>query len=181
MRQAYRAIVVFIVFLAAGCHTAGKSVVGISNFAKVDEQLSRGAQPTEAGIETLKIQGVRTVLNLRDDANPAEQFWVESRGLHYVRIPCNAAVVEPLKIRAFLEVLATAPGPIFVHCRRGRDRTGLDIAIYRIMVQGWDREAAIRELYEHGYNWAMFPVIVRYVRGFEAATFKPTDATRASG
>ena len=173
MHQAYRAIVVFFIFLVAGCQSVGKSVVGIQNFAKVDDELYRGAQPTEAGVETLKIQGVRTVIDLRDDANPAERQWVESRGLWYVRIPCNAAVLEPDKIRFFLRQLEGAAKPVFVHCRHGRDRTGLDVAMYRIIAQGWDRERAIRELYEHGYNWPLFPGIARYLRTFNAEAYAP--------
>ena len=33
------------------------------------------------------------------------------------------------------------PGPIFVHCRRGKDRTGTVIACYRIQHDGWANHA----------------------------------------
>jgi protein tyrosine/serine phosphatase len=42
---------------------------------------------------------------------------------------------------------------VFVHCRYGSDRTGTMIAIYRIAVQNWDREEAIREMVEGGYGF----------------------------
>jgi len=36
-----------------------------------------------------------------------------------------------------------------VHCERGADRTGMMCAMYRVVVCGWTKEAAIAEM-EHG-------------------------------
>jgi protein tyrosine phosphatase (PTP) superfamily phosphohydrolase (DUF442 family) len=121
------------------------------------------------------------VINLRDDANPAERGWVESLGMTDVLIPQNAAMVEPGKLLEFLGQMETAPKPAFVHCRLGRDRTGLCVAVYRIVAQGWDRDRAIRELYAHGYNWPFFPGIVRYVRGFDTGGYRATDLLAGGG
>ena len=48
---------------------------------------------------------------------------------------------------AFLKV-ALAPGnqPVFVHCQQGVDRTGVAVASYRMVVQGWTAEATIAEM-----------------------------------
>jgi tyrosine-protein phosphatase SIW14 len=177
-------LLVFVAFVgggAGGCHTVGRNIAGVGNFAEVDDGLYRGAQPTAAGIATLQGKGIRTVIDLRDDANPAERAWVESRGIGYVRIPCDASVVEPQKISLFLQQVATAPRPAFVHCQMGRDRTGLDVAVYRIVVQGWPRQRAIRELYAHGYNWLLFPGIARYVRVFDIGGFRSTEVLAGGG
>jgi protein tyrosine/serine phosphatase len=86
--------------------------------------------------------------------------------MHYVEIGTSAAVVSPAKINQCLQQITSAPRPIFVHCRAGRDRTGLEIAMYRIVVQGWTRQRAIGELYAHGYNWMLYPGIERYLKTF---------------
>ena len=168
-------IVAVMLALCAGCHTAGTRAVGVANFAVVDDgprgAVYRGAQPSAAGIQTLKSRGVRTVIDLRDDARRDARRNVESAGLRYINIPTNAAVTDPAKIRAFLDAMATAPRPVFVHCLHGRDRTGLEIAVYRIVVQVWSRDAALRELYAYGYNWGLFPGIARYVKSFDPARF----------
>ena len=161
-------ISIVLLVLAGGCATVGRSTAGIPNFATVESGLYRGGQPSELGFDELSRRGVRTVINLRDDARANEKRLVEQAGMHYVRIPSNAATVEPAKMDMFLTQVTTAPRPIFVHCRQGRDRTGLEIAVYRIAVQGWSRQDAIAELYAHGYNWALFPVIERHLRTFTA-------------
>jgi uncharacterized protein (TIGR01244 family) len=169
-------ITIFATFLAicAGCQTSGTRERGIENFAVVQDGakgICRGAQPSAAGIETLKSRGVRTVIDLRDDARSDARKNAESAGLTYIHIPTNAAATEPAKIRGFLEAMATCPRPVFVHCMQGCDRTGLEIAVYRVVVENWTREDALRELYGHGYHWALFPGIARYVKTFDASKF----------
>jgi protein tyrosine/serine phosphatase len=160
--------------LLVGCHTVGTRQSGIDNFAVVQdgpEAIYRGAQPSEVGIQTLAARHVQTVINLRDDPVRDEQKWVEGAEMRYVQIPSSACRVEPLKVRQFLKEVQTSPRPVFVHCAQGRDRTGLEIAVYRIVVQNWSREEAIDELYAHGYHWALFPGIARYLKTFDPARF----------
>jgi len=149
-----------------GCSTVGSRIAGVGNFATVEPGIYRGAQPTAAGVDELARRGVKTVIDLRDDAIPQEKSLVQHAGMTYVNIPTNAANVTPHKIDQFLAQITTAPRPVFVHCRAGRDRTGLEIAMYRIVVEKWPKDKAIRELYAHGYNWALYPAIERYVRYF---------------
>ena len=165
--------------IAAGCQTVGSPITGVGNFATVDEGLYRGAQPTYEGIQELKERGVRTVIDLRDDRNPAERLWVEDAGMAYVNIPSNAGRVEPAKVERFLKEIDEAQKPVFVHCHRGRDRTGLAVAAYRMVMQDWPREAALKELYAHGHQWVAFPGIARYVRTFDPQPFKQKFADAA--
>lgn len=63
---------------------------------------------------------------------------------------------------AFLE---TFPGKIYVHCARGVDRTGMIVATYRILHQGWDRKRAIMEMLDDGFHlWAYFFWIIQLYR-----------------
>lgn len=43
--------------------------------------------------------------------------------------------------------------PVFVHCHYGADRTGMMTAIYRVVVQNWTKEMAIREMTVGGFNF----------------------------
>ena len=43
--------------------------------------------------------------------------------------------------------------PVLVHCRHGADRTGTMCAVYRIVVQGWTKEEAIKEMTDGGFGF----------------------------
>ena len=176
MPQYRHAAILVLMLIAAGaaggCSTAGKPITGVANFALVEDGLYRGGQPSFDGVQQLKEKGVRTVIDLRDDRNPSERLWVEDAGMAYVNIGTSATRVEPEKIKTFLKEVDEAQKPIFVHCYHGRDRTGLEIAVYRMVAMNWPREAALKELYAYGYNWALFPGIARYVQTFDPQQFK---------
>jgi protein tyrosine/serine phosphatase len=171
-----------------GCSpaTVGKPMVGVENFATVEggpNPIYRGGQPTREGFERLAQPDLKvaTIIDLRDDPVDGVEETVKSLGMKYLRIGTNAGTVDKEKIREFLKAVATAAatGPVFIHCRQGRDRTGLEVAMYRILVQGWTRERAIAELREHGYNRFWFPGIERYVQTFDAGDFK--DVVKGGG
>jgi protein tyrosine/serine phosphatase len=176
-------VVMVILSLAGlgGCSPAsvGKPMAGVDNFAKIDagaNPIYRGGQPTREGYERLAggEYKVATVIDLRDDYEPWAEQAVTAAGMKYKRIGMSAWSMDTPKIREALRTVAqaVAAGPVYIHCRLGRDRTGLEVAMYRILVQGWTRDRAIAELREHGYNRFWFPGIERYVQTFDAADFK---------
>jgi hypothetical protein len=59
-------------------------------------------------------------------------------------------------VRMFLTTIANSPKPILVHCQHGADRTGFMVAIYRIVIEDWSKEAAECELLNGGYNASRF-------------------------
>jgi tyrosine-protein phosphatase SIW14 len=124
---------------------------GLSNFAKVDDGLYRGAQPTSAGMEVLQSLGVKTIVNLR--ALHSDRDEIQGLGFRYAHISCKAWHAEEEDVVRFLAI-ATDPAnrPVFLHCEHGADRTGMMIAAYRVMVQGWTSDAAAAELPRFGFH-----------------------------
>lgn len=61
----------------------------LPNFHSVTEQIFRGGQPSEEGLDLLKQKGIATIINLREEttAIEAERAYVQSIGLHYISIP----------------------------------------------------------------------------------------------
>src|SRR5215211_4759664 len=158
--QMRRTVIVLVMF-AGGCATVGKHAPGLQNVDTVDpapNAIYRGGQPTRKGIETLQKMGVKTVIDLRNDRQHWEAQAVADAGMKYVNIKASAFDADPLVVEEFLKTVASAERPIYVHCKQGRDRTGLGIASYRLAFQGdeWTREEAIRELHAHGYHWFVF-------------------------
>jgi tyrosine-protein phosphatase SIW14 len=172
-------VVLFVIVcgLSGGCAppTVGRSLDGLSNFAVVSESprmILRGGQPTPEGIGRLAKDDLKvaTVIDLRADAESWEADAVRAQGMTYTRIGTRATKVDQDQIREFLHAVTTAKAPVYVHCREGRDRTGLEIAMYRMVVEGWSNQAAIAELRAHGYNHFWFPGIERFL-----ATVNPSE------
>ena len=121
----------------------------IPNFHKVDERLFRGGQPASTDLAALKALGVRTVLNLRHERPliDAERADAEAAGLQYFSVPMQGlASPTSEQLSSALRILDDPQNwPVFVHCKRGADRTGAVVACYRIAHQKWTADAAIRE------------------------------------
>src|SRR5439155_26824306 len=55
--------------------------------------------------------------------------------------------------------------PVFIHCRRGADRTGVILACYRIEHDKWDNHEALREARGYGMSWYQLR-LQRYVLAY---------------
>lgn len=155
----------------------GKGLPGLENAARVAPGIYRGAQPTEAGLDSLKALGVKTVVNLRHHHGDAEEAACRDRGLDYVRIALESSdAPDDAAVRHFLEVVTDpARQPVFFHCKLGCDRTGTMCACYRMAVEGWPLEDALMEMDAFGFH-AMWKDLRAYVEGFHAraGSFRPS-------
>ena len=147
-------------------------VQGLPNLYRVSDNLYRGALPAAEGLQELQKLGVRTVIDLREsDGNQAK---MDALGLTYERIPMMAFRVKDDHVARFLRI-AGDPGraPIFVHCQRGADRTGLMCAIYRLAFQGWTKEQAIAEMTQGGFRFNHgYQNVVNYIRDVDIDQIK---------
>lgn len=130
------------------------SSVDLPNFRVVTPGLFRGGQPTLAGLETLRKLGVKTIVCLRDvgAVTRIEGEQAESMGMHFHKIPLKN-LVKPTReqIDRILAILDDPRNlPVYVHCRRGCDRTGTVIACYRVMKEDWAADKAVDEALELG-------------------------------
>jgi tyrosine-protein phosphatase SIW14 len=160
-----------VISLTAGtqvssCQTE-KELRGLRNFGHVTESLYRGGQPTSDGFNTLHAMGVGIVVNLREDRTEvaAEKREVESLGMKSIGIPWSAND-EPssAQVVEFLALVRANPDTkIFVHCRRGADRTGVMIAAYRVAVEHEPVAEAVAEMHKYHYDWLFRSQLKRYM------------------
>ena len=144
---------------------------GVRNFHIVNDHIYRGAQPTADGIRNLAKFGVRTIIDLRrgDEHSKDEETLVKQAGMHYVSVPMKGlAAPSDQQMATILGLLDDSSGwPVFIHCRRGADRTGTVIACYRIAHDHWPNEKALTEAKLDG----MSPIeraMEHYIRLFKA-------------
>lgn len=149
---------------------------GLPNLYRVSADLYRGAQPTTQGLQELQKLGIKIVINLRE--TNGEQAKVAGLGLTYHHIPMTAWLVHDEDVVQFLRIVGTPNhAPIFVHCKRGADRTGLMSAVYRIALQGWTKDAAIAEMTQGGFRFNRgYQNVVNYIRDLDVEQIKQRAA-----
>ena len=124
---------------------------GLPNLHKVSEDLYRGAQPTAEGMKQLEKLGVKTIVNLR--FLTSDRKMLKDTGLEYEHINTTTFSTDTKDVIRFLKIVTNAERtPVFVHCHRGVDRTGVMCAAYRIVVQDWTKEEAVEEMTKGGFT-----------------------------
>jgi uncharacterized protein (TIGR01244 family) len=162
---------------------ASAASLDLPNFQKVNDGLYRGGQPTDAGFKQIAKLGVKTVIDLRlpsEHSQADEQKWVASSGMKYVSVPLHgmSAPSEADVAKILAIVNDSSAGPVFVHCRRGADRTGTIIACYRISHDKWENHKALSEARGHGMS--MFErAMMSYVKHYRVVG-APAEAAAAA-
>ena len=163
-------------FSASETHSAyGEKlrIPAIPNSGKINDHLYRGAQPRPQGLAELKKLGITTIVDLRGEDREKilwERRQAESLGMHFVNIPVSGwAPPTNEQVSQFLSLFRDDPSQkIFVHCRYGDDRTGVFVATYRMAVEKWPAERALKEMYFFGFNGFWHPSMISFVRAFPA-------------
>ena len=156
--------------VCAPAFAAPAAVKGVPNFQVVNDQVLRGGQPTGAGFKNLADRGVKTIVDLQEAGDRAhdEKKLVKALGMDYINIPMKGMTTPTEKqISHALKALNdNSNAPVFIHCKRGADRTGVVIACYRVEHDHWDNAKALSEARGYGMSWYQFP-LQRYVRSYE--------------
>jgi protein tyrosine/serine phosphatase len=127
----------------------------LPNLHRITPTFYRSGQPTGSGYSlAAKTYGIRTIVSLNDKPEVTN-----IPGLALVHVKMNAFKTadddDPQLPRALAAIhKALQHGNTLVHCQHGKDRTGGIVAVWRILYQGWTKEAAIREMKEGGYGYS---------------------------
>jgi protein tyrosine/serine phosphatase len=155
---------------------------GLPNLNRINPTLYRSAQPSREGFMLLDSRAslasgdppIKTIVSLRATGDDSD-FVAKSSALRFEEISFKTWHPEDEDVIKFLRLVTTpALQPVLVHCRHGSDRTGMMVAIYRIVIDGWTKEQAIDEM-AHG-DFGFHPIwqnLLRYITALDV------DAIRA--
>ena len=177
----------FLLALLLGCATTTIDH-GVPNLVQVRPNVYRSGQPTDEGWRYLRgLFGSRQahVLKLNfadegsDDFARTLGFDIHSLGIEPRTNPDGAihAVAEVFERpasdvwseveRQILTIPKIDDGQIWlIHCVNGHDRTGLAVGHVRVMIEGWSKRDAWKEMIARGYHpelvgldrqWGMLP------------------------
>ena len=131
----------------------------LPNFHQISENFYRGGQPTEEGIKQLACLGIKTIISFRDTQEKVlrEKKFAEENSLNFLNLRLsNWFASKDSEINSILEIIQNPENqPVFIHCKRGADRTGTVVAAYRMKFENWTAEEANREAKKFGLGWSL--------------------------
>lgn len=135
----------------------------IKNFYKVSDGIYRSSQPNRKSMELLDAIGIKTILNLR--RYHSDNYEAKFTGINLERIKMKPGKINDEDVIQALKTIKNAEKPILIHCWHGSDRTGVIVAMYRILFENYTKEEAISELRDkkYGYHEAVYGNIVKYI------------------
>jgi protein tyrosine/serine phosphatase len=174
-----------LVFVALSCRpelTAEPPAADVRNFGQVNDHLYRGGAPTAVALQELGAMGVKLVIDLRETGKETgvEKAQVEKLGIRYINVPLRPTSAPTQdEISHVLTLLSqNETARVFVHCRRGKDRTGTVVACYRIQHDGWSNKKAQAEANGYGMSrveYGMRSFIVHFTPLTVPQTLKATN------
>jgi protein tyrosine/serine phosphatase len=155
-----RHAVVVLLALAAACSGQQRRLLHpadpVTDFYQVSPGVYRGGRPDQAGVNALAKLGVKTIINLENDdaAIANETAWAKSANVTEMSFPMSGERTPSDKqVDAILAVMKDpARRPIYVHCMKGMDRTGIIVALHRVINEHWTDERAEQERDAIGFN-----------------------------
>jgi tyrosine-protein phosphatase SIW14 len=137
------------------------------NFKTVEKGvLYRSAQPDSEFFFYLKNKyGIKTIVNLRHKTKISEKKAVRDLEMNLFPLPLGFKPFLWFKnpsgkdVFSFLEIFKTRENlPVLLHCRKGKDRTGLMTAFFRFFRQGWAEKEVKEEMKRKKVNlyWIIF-------------------------
>lgn len=156
-------VLCYLLLIMTGCRSQINSSKLPDNFYKISKDIYRSEQPSSKEVQYLAGLGFKTVINLRLWHSDRDE--ITNTGIAEVWIKLRAGKITDEKIIEILKVINKSPKPILIHCWHGSDRTGVIVAMYRLVFQKWKKSEAINELMqpEFGHHFNIYPNIVKYI------------------
>jgi len=137
------------------------------NYKKIDEYLSRSAQPLVENLKWLREQGITDVINLRNMSrdNFDEGHYVKEIGMAYHSLPSVTKFIKEENVGEFLNIIENVKrkgGKVHFHCDHGADRTGMFAYIYERLNHIGTPKDNMEELVEHRWRKDKYGDLVKW-------------------
>jgi Tyrosine phosphatase family len=129
----------------------------------VPGKLYRGGSPSPSDVKMLRQKyGIKKIVSLDLAAAVRINLVCALMGIEHLIFPID--IEKRITLIPFLnniEEIFKLDVPTFVHCKFGKDRSGLAIAIYRCQYQKWPAKKAINEARSLGFGVGIPPKITK--------------------
>ena len=138
---------------------------------KINDQVTVGAQVSEEEVKRLPQEGFKTVVNLREPGEQEqpispddERKFVEAAGMKYLHIPVSGKDMKAEQVDRFRRELGLLPGPVFVHCHKGK-RAGAFAMMHTAVEAGMTGEETLQRAEQMGFECDT-PQLKEFVAGY---------------
>lgn len=144
----------------------------LENLYKVSSDLYRSEQPSVKGMAELQELGIKTIINFRSYHQDKKEL--KRSELKSVYVPIKSTDISYNNLLTALQEIKRAEKPVLIHCWHGADRTGAAIALYRMAIQGWEKQKAVDEFRNgyFGYHEELFPNILALLESINIDALK---------
>ena len=156
------------------------STEDITNYRRVNDQISTGGQPTEEQLRAAAAEGFKTVINLATidprDSLENEAGLVQSLGMAYHHIPVEWEHPQASDFAAFEAIMIQLPaGKTLIHCAANYRVTAF-YSLYAMKHLGWS-ETQAAEFRASIWEDSDYPIWEKFI-GEMQANIKREDHTR---
>jgi hypothetical protein len=144
------------VLIGAGCAfllEVGWVIAGTNHHVVLPGEIYRASQLDTATLAAVvRMDGIRTVINLRGCCPDADWYYEQTRLLHELGVTQRDVMLSSYSLpnvyefRKLIAALEESEYPILLHCRRGADRTGLAAGIALLLRSDTDVAAGREQL-----------------------------------
>ena len=147
-------------------------------FSQVSEDIYRGGRPSARDLQILAdVYGIKRVVSLDGEIGAELSPLCHKLGIDQVIVPIggteSSEMVEFLKDN-IIELLDLRPA--YIHCKHGKDRTGMAVALYRIQGEGWEPQDALDEAHSFDFGQGLDPDTKSF---YQSAFMQSEDANSA--
>lgn len=136
----------------------------IQKLRKVTDQLFRGSAPSPKEVMWLKDQlGINKIVSLDKEAGDRIRRSCQLLHINHIILPIDIRYLKRDLLQFLkndLKKLFLQGGPTYVHCRAGKDRTGLAIALVQCKYLGKSPDKAIEEAKSLGFGIGVDPKVI---------------------
>lgn len=122
----------------------------IYNYKLLKDGMASSGQPTEDELGYIVKAGYKTVINLglhdTEYSISNEALYFEDNNVTYIHIPVLFDAPTEKDVDDFFKAVSRfEDSKIFIHCAANK-RVSVFVALYRVLILGWDNDKAISEL-----------------------------------
>lgn len=153
----------------------------INKFIKVDDNLYRGSAPNPKDVQLLKEKyGIKKIVSLDQQSADVIANTCKLLGINQVIVPLDETIQSLIKFLSYdLWQLLIVNGPTFTHCKWGKDRTSLVIALYECKYKGKSPDIAIKEAKDLGFGVGVDPKFINLYEKIIKSCKPVTDSNNA--